>query len=492
MRTWIISTLLVLAVTAGLAQDNSLTLQECRKMAVEQNKKIHQSDAHHQALQALSKSARSQHFPKASFTGGYLRTNKDFSLLNEDIFLPVVPHEAYQNGIASLQSDPALLEEAVVTKDFLGQKVPVLDEDGNPLFKQYAYLPKDEVSFGLQNLFLMNVGITQPLYTGGRIRTLVDIAESTSTLFEAKKEMTIQEVILQTDEYFWKVTSLQEKVKLTETYKSMVDTLIYDLENLLEEGIITRNEVLKAKVKRNSILLQLTKAQNGLELARMALNQTLGVPLDTTLMLETTAQKIPNTPAKSAETKRPELKMANQSINIADGAVNLMRARFFPNIVLSANYTFMNPNPYDGLSTTFGSDWNVGIMMTVPIYHWGEKRHTLQAAKLEKQAAEAKYEEVQELIEVDIAKASFTLKEAQRRLELTTSSLQQADENLEITRDNFSEGLVNSTEVLEAQALWQEAYAEKIEAQADVHLAYSNLLKAKGKLTLAEPQEVHP
>ena len=487
MRTWFIGILLLVSTNTLIAQvEKSLTLTTCRKMAIEQNSKIQQARKHQQALQSLTQSVRTQYFPKASFTGGYLRTNKDFQLLNEDIFLPVVPHEVYQNGIASLQSNPELLQEAVVTKDFFGQQVPVLDEDGNPLFKQYAYLPKDEVSFGLQNLFLLNVGITQPLYTGGRIRTLVDIAESTSSLFDAKKQMTEQEVILQTDEYFWQVVSLQEKVKLTRKYKKMVDSLIYDLENLHEEGILTRNEVLKAKVKRNSIILKLTKSENGLTLARMALNQTLGLPLDTTLGFTYSST---NTPAKpkpieEQEVDRPEIQMASQSIKIADGAVNLMRARFFPNIVMTANYSFMNPNPYDGLTKSFGGDWNVGVMMTMPIYHWGEKKHTLQAARYEKEAAESKYEEVQELINLEIAKASFKYEEAQKRLELTTSSLEQAEENLNITQDNFEEGLVRSTEVLEAQALWQEAYAGKIEAETDVHVAHSILQKARGQLTV--------
>lgn len=474
-----------LQVTGVHAQQQTMSLAQCRRMAVEQNHKIQQAEAHQNAIGSLTRAAQTQLYPKASFTGAYLHTNKDFQLLDQDVFLPVVPHEVYQQGIGSLQTNPELMEQALVTTDFFGQQVPVLDDEGNPLFKEYAYLPKDEVGLGLQNMYLLNVGVTQPIYTGGKIRAMVDIAEQTAGLFEARKELATQEVILQTDQYYWNVIALQEKVWLTRAYQKMVDTLIYDLQNLYHEGIITRNEVLKAQVKRNSITLMLTRAENGLALTRMALNQTLGLPLDTVLVLQADERIEPSLLADEKNGIRPEIRMAEQAIQIADGAVKLMRSRFFPDIAMVANYTYMNPNPYKGLAHSFGGDWNVGVMLNVPIFHWGDKQHTLQAAKYEKQAAQAKYDEAQELVNLSVTKAQFSLQEAQKRLELTLASLAQAEENLKVTRDNFSEGLVKTTDVLEAQALWQEAHSDFIEAKTEVHLAISEYQKAKGILMVS-------
>jgi outer membrane protein TolC len=200
----------------------------------------------------------------------------------------------------------------------------------------------------------------------------------------------------------------------------MIESLIIDLKNIYEEGIITKNEILKAQVKYNEVDLKLLKAENGLRLAQMALNQTLGFSLDTTLQLKDSILVDYNyqerNMADNAFQNRPELNMLNSTIRIAESTENIMKSRYKPNIGLSANYLFMNPNPYNGFESEFGGDWNVGVYVNIPIWHWNDKKHTLQAAKHKTNALREQYAEALELISLEVTQAQFKYNESIKKL----------------------------------------------------------------------------
>jgi outer membrane protein TolC len=267
----------------------------------------------------------------------------------------------------------------------------------------------------------------------------------------------------------------------------MIENLLEDLNNIYKEGIITNNEILKAKVKYNEVDLKLLKASNGLRLAQMALNQTLGFPLDTVIQLSDSIvinynYKEQNSLATLAVQNRAELGMLNSTIKIAESTEGLMKSRYKPNIGFSANYLFMNPNPYNGFQNEFGGDWNIGVYINIPIWHWNDKKHTVEAARHKTNALREKYAETQELISLEVKQTEFKYAESIKKVEMTSMSLQQAQENLDITQDNFEEGIVNTTELLEAQTMWQEAYSEYIEANTENKICESELLKVSGQL----------
>ncbi|MGM0407064.1 MAG: TolC family protein [Bacteroidota bacterium] len=469
------------------AQNQSLSLTDCRNLALEHNRKIKMATEHELTLGSLRKYTKTKYLPNFSINGGYMRMNREISLLSDDIFLPVVPGESIVNGSFNqliFFNNPELLQETFILNP---DGSIAQDANGDPLFQNYAYLPAEEATIHFENIFIANIGMTQPVYMGGKIRELNKMAKYGEDLYSAKKDLTRSEVILTTDQKYWQVISLKEKVKLTTQYKSMLESLIEDLEHLHDEGVITKNEILKAKVKYNEIGLKLLKASNGLQLAQMALNQTIGLPLDTIIKLSDTIvvegkYRDADEYTKMALNNRPEIDMVNSTVDMAESGEKIMKSRYLPNIGLTANYLFTNPNPYNGFEKEFGGDWNVGVFVNIPLYHFGDKKHTLQAMRHEKNAAEQKYLETKELIALEVQQAVFKYSESVKRVELTQSSLLQAEENLKLTQDNFDEGMLRTTDLLEAQTMWQQAYSEFIEAKTENKICESELLKVTGQL----------
>ncbi len=484
--------LMVLLLSSGnLLSQEEYTLQECRQLALENNKKIAIARENQNAAQSMKKSAETLFYPNISFNGGYYRMNKELSLFNQNMFLPVVPHEAYQNGLSSLnpQSNPDLVRETFVTQEINGVPVPIEDpKTGEPMFDRYAMLPKEEAKLDLQNIFFGNLGIKQPIYMGGKIRHTNAMAEHSQQMLQAKTKISQAEVLLKTDERYWKVVSLKEKVTLARDYLKRIDTLLHDVENLHQEGLVTNNKVMRVKVKKNKIELKLMKAQNGLKLARMALNQSIGMPLDTVVQLADSLGQVrqlknPATYRQQAVNQRPELEALQQGVEVARSGKKLMKSRYLPNIGLTANYTVSNPNPWNGFESEFGGDINLGVFVNIPIYNWGERKHTMQAAEHRKRAKVKKLEQTRELVSMEVKKAIFNYNESVKKVEMTQSSLDQAKENLELTRDNFDEGMAKTADVLEAQSMWQEAYADYIEAATQYRIEKTKLLKASGQLS---------
>jgi outer membrane protein TolC len=241
-------------------------------------------------------------------------------------------------------------------------------------------------------------------------------------------------------------------------------------------------------VKQDEAELMLFRANNGLSLARMALCQMIGYPLDAPVepadsLVALSACGAP-IPSGTAPDNRPEIRLLMHSSGLAQTGVDLMKSRFLPDIGFTANFTVGNPDLFNGFEKQYGTGWNLAVVCRIPIFHFGDRFHTLHAAQRQKEAADLKLEEAREMISLEIRQARFNCDESYKKITVTQSMVRQADENLRVTRDRFREGILKSTDVLEAQGLWQKARTDEIEARAEQRTALVKLQKATGNLVV--------
>ncbi|MCE5346310.1 MAG: TolC family protein [Bacteroidales bacterium] len=472
----------------ALSAQESLSLEQCRSLALEHNQKMKMAKEQVNAAEAVKKSAFTQYLPNFSVNGVYTYLNKDYQLLKNDMFLPVVPYTAIDATTGGI-NQAALATPAVAASTFVinpATGAVVTDASGNPVFQKYTYLPASKSTISLDNLYVINGGFMQPVYLGGKIRETNKIAAYVKEVADHNLSLTENELMYSVEETYWRIVSLREKVKMAENYQQMLKRLVSDLENIHSEGIITNNDLLKARLKLSESDIMLLKAKNGMEISKMVLCQMTGVTYSSGIFLtDSLNQAEPSvlnyTVNEDGITERPELKILEKNVDIAQSGIKIMQSRYLPNIMLNAGYTSMNPNPYNGLAEEFGSDWNVGVVCNIPIFHFGDKKHTLNAAKAEHNAAILKLEETKELLVLQLQQAVYGYTESTKKTEYAELALEQSKQNLNYTLDNFKEGVLKTTDVLEAQVLWQKAYSELIDARTDQQMAVSNLKKVTGK-----------
>jgi outer membrane protein TolC len=377
-----------------------------------------------------------------------------------------------------------------------GNPVP-LDANGNPfnpssepdkiLWKEHTIIPKKEFEMDIHNVFVGNLSLVQPIFMGGKIAAYNKITRYAEELAKTMHDTGLQEVILRTDQAYWQTISLVNKQVLSEKYVALLRQMDHDVGVMIAEGVATRADGLSVRVKLNEAEMTQTQVEDGVQLSRMLLCQLCGLPLDEKIVLadEKTGavsgnESVVTANVHDAFVNRPELKSLNLATKIYEKKEAVVLADMLPTVALTGSYLVSNPNSFSGFQNKFAGSWHVGVLLNVPIYHWGDKQHKLQAAKAETRIKQLEFDDTKEKIELQVNQAIFKLKEAQKKLIAANKNKESADENLRYANLGFKEGVIPSLNVMEAQTAWYKAESELIDAQIAVRLGQTELDKALG------------
>ena len=475
---------ILLHLTFIVKAQTSLNLDSCRALALANNKDLLISHEKINAAHYQRKAAFTNYLPNFSATGAYMRNQKEFSLLNND-------QKAALSGLGSNLAGPigqaaagiiaTYPELAPLISSLSGSLPAALDQAGNSLV--------DALRTDTRNVYAGAITLTQPLYMGGKIRAYNKITKYAEELARQQHNGGMQEVIMSTDQAYWQVISLVNKKKLAEGYLKLLQQLDSDVEKMIAEGVATKADGLSVRVKVNEAEMTLTKVEDGLSLARMLLCQLCGLDLSSPITLaDENMENIPLIPTdthfdlSTAYENRPEIRSLELATQIYKQKVNVTRAEHLPSIALMGNYMVTNPSVFNSFENKFKGMWNVGVMVQLPIWHWGEGIYKTRAAKSEARIAQYQLQDAREKIELQVNQAAFKVNEAGKKLVMSTKNMEKAEENLRYATLGFKEGVIATSNVLEAQTAWLSAQSEKIDAQIDVKLTEIYLKKSLGTL----------
>ena len=461
-----------------------LTLDECRAMALENNKQMQVSRVKQSIAENQRKSARTKYLPRVSALGAYEYTSRGISLLNKEQKallnnLGEVFTSAIENEVSKLPLDPAKLKElAEMAAPYVSATQGTIDHLGQSL--------NEALQSNNHNTFAGAITLTQPLYMGGAIKTLNRVAdikeELAANTLEARRQATLYDI----DNVYWQVVSLRHKQDLAESYLNLVKKLDHDVEKMTEAGLTTRSDKLSVQVRVNEAEMALAKVMDGLSLTKMLLCQLCGLPIDEPIELaDEKADEIAAPAAIPLTTNidnRPELRLLQNAIDLTHQEVNLLKAENRPQVLFNGGYAVTNPNAFNGIQHRFGGFWHVGLQVRIPIWNWGDVKHKVQAAQEATTVANLELEDAREKIELQVSQNRFRVSEANKKLTLAKSSIANAEENLRMAKRGFEEGVVTPTTVMEAQSAWLMAQTQKIDAEIELQLSHTDLLKALGIL----------
>lgn len=474
----------LLTTTFSLKSQGILSLDSCRALAIANNKELLISGEKINAAHYQNKAAFTNYLPNFSATGAYMRNQKEFSLLNSD-------QKAALSGLGNSISGP-LQQAAQVIGQLHPELAPALSQLGGaivPALNEAGSSIVDAFRTDTRNVYAGVITLTQPLYMGGKIRAYNKITKYAEELARQQHNSGMQEVILSTDQAYWQVISLVNKKKLAESYLKLLQKLDSDVEKMIAEGVATKADGLSVRVKVNEAEMTLTKVEDGLSLSRMLLCQLCGIALSTPVVLaDEDIDDIPLMPVttdfevETAYANRPEIRSLELATKIYQQKINVTRSEHLPSLALMGNYMVTNPSVFNSFENKFKGMWNVGIMLQLPIWHWGEGLYKVKAAKAEARIAQYQLEDAKEKIELQVNQSAFKVNEAAKKLTMAKKNLEKADENLRYATLGFEEGVIAPSNVLEAHTAWLSAQSEKIDAQIDVKLTEIYLQKSLGTL----------
>ena len=464
-----------------------LTLDECRTMALENNKQMQVSRVKQSIAENLRKSARTKYLPRVSAIGAYEFTSREISILNKDQKellgnLGEVFSSTIEREVSKLPLDPAQAQE-------LSQMAAPYVSAAQGTINQLGQSVTEAFRTDTRNAFAGSIQLTQPLYMGGAIKTMNRIAdiqeELAANTLEARRQATLYDI----DNVYWQVVSLRHKQSLAESYLELVKKLDNDVEKMTEAGLTTRGDKLSVQVRVNEAEMALAKVMDGLSLTKMLLCQLCGLPVDQPIELaDETAEEIaapaalPSTGTGSTVDNRPELRLLQNAVDMTHQEVNLLKAENRPQVSLMGGYAVTNPNTFNGFHRQFGGFWHVGLQVRIPIWNWGDVKYKVQAANEASTVANLELQDAREKIELQVSQNRFRVSEANKNLALAKSNIASAEENLRMAKRGFEEGVVTPTTVMEAQSAWLLARTQKIDAEIELQLSHTDLLKSLGLL----------
>ena len=480
-------------LTAGAQQ--VLSLDECRQLALQNNKQLGVTRVKQEMALNLRKAARTNYLPKVDVIGGYEFFSREISILNKDqknTFANLGTTAMTGVGEHLSSTLTSLVQQGLIKPEMAQQLGALMGQMGQPIAQlgnQIGEKINDAFKTDSRNMFAASVMLRQPIYMGGAITAANRMAEINQELAANEEQGMVQNTLKSIDDIYWTVVSLKQKQKLANSYRDLVQKLDDDVHKMISEGVATRATGLKVDVSVNEADMQVTQVEDGVALAKMLLCQLCGLPVDTDIVLADEGKDVLPMTAdveddgnEAAYANRNELKMLENAVQMSEQATKLVRAAFLPQVALTGGYMLSNPNLYNGFERKFAGVWNVGVLLRVPVWNWFEGQYKVRASRAATTIAAMELDDAREKIGLQLEQCRFKMKEAQKRLAMATKNLSSADENLRCANVGFREGVIEATDVMAAQTAWQQAQTQKIDAEVEVKLAQVALKQAMGKL----------
>ena len=429
MKRTILLLAFVVTVSCMHAQ-RMLTLEECRNLAIQNNKELQISGEKIKMADNEKKAAFTKYFPQLSANGAYMWNQKDINLLDMG---------ALSSSLSSSLGGLAQL----------------------PMIQHLMSGVNDMQHLDVQNIWVGNVSLVQPVFMGGKIVNYNQITKFAKQLAESMNNLQLQDLIYKTDETYWQVISLVNKKKLADAYVDLLRKMDSDVTAMIYEGVATEADGLSVKVKLNEAEMAQTKVENGLALTRMLLAQICGLSLEEDLSLAD--EKLDNFPVETTQASadlneafmnRNELRSLDLATKIYKRKERIALAEMLPNVALAANYFVTNPNVFNGFKNDFAGMFNVGVMVKVPLSGWWEGTYRRNSAKAETRIKTLEWQDAREKIELQVNQSVYKVNEAGKKLIASSRNMENAEENLRRANFGFEEGVIPALNLMEAQTAW--------------------------------------
>lgn len=435
MQKTILSAALLMGCLSLHAQ-RVLTLEQCRDAAINHNIAVRSANRSLEKAQEQKKEAFTKYFPSVSAAGFTYHSSKD--VVRGDI----------NTSDVILSSIASSILEAIAT--MIPSSVPV----------------------GLmRNGTAAGITAVQPVFMGGQIVNGNKLAKVGVTAADLQRQLSEREVRLTTNQYYWNVVTLQEKLHTLQQTQQMLRSLEKDVNTAVKAGVVLRNDLLQVQLQENQVEAALLEVNNGMKASRQVLGQYIGLSdsafvvsgleaKDSTFVLPVAMRRDPSVAAANMT----ESRLLEQNVQGTVLNRKLEVGKNLPSVAVGAGYDYVRLVHKDN---TFGM---VFATVSIPISSWWGGSHAIKRRKIEEQEAREQLADKQQLLSIKVEKEWDDVTVAYRKTLIARKSIEQSCENLRLNQQFYHAGTGRMTDLLEAQRQVQQSRDSWVEAIAAYQL----------------------
>ena len=444
-----ILSIIVCSVCCGVTAAQTYTLQQLKDSALHNNIAIRNARHSIDAAQQQRKEAFTKYFPNISGTGLWFNANKGMAQTELNLSEQITP----ELGMVLAQSLPT---EALAAL-------------GNPV----------SISM-MKNGTIAGVTAVQPVFAGGQIingNKLAKVGEDVSRL---QLQLSENEVEKQTEQYYWQLVSLQEKMKTIEAVEALLADIYKDVDVAVKAGVAMRNDLLQVQLRQNDVESQKVKLQNGISIVRLLLGQYCGLnneqfSVKNPELRDDLSQQTIKQDYDQALQGTAEYQLLNKQVEVTKLQRKMEVGKNLPTVGVGAGYNYHNLMENDH---TFGM---IFATVSVPISDWWGGSHAVKRKKIAQQQAEEQLADHAELLKIRMQKAWNDVEESRQQQTIAKRGIDQAEENLRLNRNYYKAGTSKMSDLLEAQLLYQQAFDKHTDACADLQNKLLEYRQATGQ-----------
>lgn len=431
----LLSTALLFAVLVQAQERKPLTLNDAIDLSLQNSKQLKSSQAKIEEATAALRESIEKKLPNASVAGSYLRLNS----ANIDL------KTKNNNSSGGTSSAPPKVTQAM---------------------------------YGLLN-------VSMPIYSGGRIRYGIESSELLQKAAQLDADNDKDQVIQTTIEAYATLFKANTAVKLVNENLQQSNQRVKELTDLEKNGLLARNDLLKAQLQSSNIELSLLDAQNNLALANLSMDLMLGLPTETVLALDTTGiakkddDRVLDDYLKAAYQNRKDMGAMDYRKKAAETGIKSAKTEMYPSLQLTGGYIAADVPKV--LTVTNAVNIGVGVSYNIASL-WKTKAKVQQAEARAKEMTIAE-SMMDDNIHLQVSKNYLTLLSNRKKIEVYKVAVEQANENYRIVKNKFDNSLATLSDLLEADVAKLQANLSYTLARADAFVAYNKLLQSAGILS---------
>jgi outer membrane protein len=416
-------------------QTKQLTLKEAISLGVAHSPDLKLSAAKISEASAALRIARDNRLPEASLSGSHIRSNSP----NVDLKTPTTSPSSGTSPAGAVRINSA--------------------------------------TYGLVNVSL-------PLYAGGKIQHGI---ESSRYLAEAARLDAINDqegIILNTINAFSNLYKAKAAVIVVRENLEGNKERVRQFTSLEKNGLLPRNDLLKANLQESNTSLTLAEAENNLKLANVNMNIMLGLPDSVVLDPVITGWNMGQ--AKSIEDylqlatqNRKDVEALGLRSKAAGTGVKIAKANYYPSVAVTGGYIAANVPHFLTLTNAV----NVGVGLSYSLSSLWKNSAVVDQAKSRQLQVEANAARLTDGIRMEVNQAYYDYTLSLQKIETYRTAVAQAEENYRITKNKYDNALMTTTDLLDADVAQLQAKLNFAFAEADASSAYSRLLHASGLIS---------
>lgn len=417
LRTLVLSVSMVFSALAATAQQNTkpLLLNDAITLALEQNRQIGLAKTVEKISLSQFKQTEAIWLPQVNLSYTGFTTNQPLNAFG---------FKLQQSQVQASDFNPATLNHPGATSNVMTQlsvQQPIFNPDMNYLRK--AALKEAEV-------------------------------------YAFKTQRTKEAITLQVTNSYLQLEFAYEAVKVLQEALATVREIYRFTNDRYQQGLLQKSDLLQVEVQVKTVETNLAEANSQISNISDQLSQLMNTATGQVYTTQAVVLPVAAGFTDSVSTARADIKAMNTALSAYDLAIKSTQKSMLPRLNAFGNYQ-LNDQKLFG----FGANaYFAGIQLSWDIFKGNQAKNKAATQILEKTKLQEQLQEQLQQGTVEIRKTKRQLDDTRFRISQQTTAAEQAEEALRIIRNRYSQGLVNTTDVLMAQS--QLAQQKMLLAQA--------------------------